>query len=330
MIDDSELLVKEKHLTDDNFGIYPNKRSLTQLIEKGFVVIDKDSGPTSHTVADNIVKILDCEKAGHSGTLDPKVTGVLVMGLGKATRLMEYMLKSDKVYVMLMYLHKEINIENLKNTIKNFTGTIKQIPPIVSAVKRQERERTIYSIKLLDSKENNQYVLLRVSCQHGTYMRKLATDMANDLNVGGQMVELRRIKAGPFTEKDNMISLDNLRNLWELYNEELNIEKKIILEIELRKYIKPMEYLLKDLKKVYVFDSSIYSLTYGFDLMVPGVSMLSEGIEINEEIAIFSLKGELIAIGKAQMSSDEIMVKKKGMCIKTNKVFLEKGIYPKF
>ena len=325
----SKLLVKSIEETDNSYGKHITKLNIYELIKRGFVVIDKDNGSTSHQNADFICNLLGCDKAGHSGTLDPKVSGVLVIGLGRATRLMEYMLKSDKVYICLMYLHKEVSDENLNQVFKKFTGTIKQTPPIISAVKREERERKIHSLKILDKTNDNKYILFEVSCQHGTYIRKLCSDMADSLKVGGQMIELRRIKAGPFTESDNMISLDKLRNIWELYNEAKNEKEKEILEKELCKYIRPMEELLKEFKKVYVFDNCVDSLSHGHNLAIPGVSKLDDGIQIGEEVAIFSLKGELVAIGESLLTSEDVMNKEKGLFIKTHKTFMDIGVYPK-
>ena len=324
----SKILIKNDICTNSDYGIEPTKRSISELLDKGFIVLDKDSGPNSHDLTDQVKKVLETTKTGHSGTLDPKVTGVLLIGLGRATRLMEYMLKSDKEYVCLLYLHKEVPKDKIKEVMKKFTGKIMQTPPIVSAVKREEREREIYSIKILDIKDNGQYVLFRVSCQHGTYIRKLCSDIGEYLGVGGQMIELRRTKAGPFTEDDESISLDNLRNLWDLYNESKGKEKDIF-EKEIRKYVRPMEMLLKDFKTVYVKDTSIDSLCHGNDLAIPGVCKVERGILVGEEVAIFTLKGELVSMGTALLTSEDSMKKNKGIFVKTEKVFMDIGTYQK-
>lgn len=317
----------------DELGVVPLERNIDDLLEKGFVVVDKDSGPTSHTVADAVKKVLDSSRAGHSGTLDPKVTGVLVMGLGRATRLMEYMLKSDKVYVCLMYVHKKVSKERIEEALKKFTGEIMQMPPIVSAVKRQLRPRTVYSIDLLDYADGGQNILFKVSCQHGTYIRKLCSDIGEFLGVGAQMAELRRTKAGPFTENDFSLGVDKLRNLFNLYmmNDDgsNNLDTMSRFEQEFRKYLRPMEDLLVEFKKVYVHDSSIDSLTHGYDLAAPGVASLSKDIEVGEEIAIFTGKGELIAMGEALLDSDSMMKVSSGMCVRIDKVLMDVGYYPK-
>jgi len=305
----------------------PINRTIDELLSTGVVVVDKDAGPTSHQCTDSFKKILNIEKAGHSGTLDPKVTGVLVIGLDRATRLMEYMLKSNKEYVCLMYVHKPVSDEDLKKALEKFTGKIMQLPPRISAVKRQLREREVYYLDLLDTDKDNQEVLFKIGCQHGTYIRKICSDIGDFLGTKAQMKELRRTKAGPFMEGETMIGLDKLRNLYELYNESEGKEK-YVFEKELRKYLRPMEEALKDFRKVYVKDNAINSICHGADLAIPGLSEFDSDIEMGEEIAMMSLKGELIGMGTAFLDSKDVMKKKKGAFVKTSKVFMDVGVYP--
>ena len=118
--------------------------SVDSLIKYGIINIDKFSGPTSHQVTDYVKKVLNLKKAGHSGTLDPHVTGCLPIALERATRIVEYLLHAGKEYVALMHLHKEIDEKKIKAVFKKFTGKIKQLPPVKSSVKRQKRFSTIY------------------------------------------------------------------------------------------------------------------------------------------------------------------------------------------
>lgn len=313
----------ELDLEESNFGIYPSQRSLTELFTKGAIIIDKDAGPTSHMTSDMVKEILPVTKCGHSGTLDPQVTGVLLVGLGKATRLMEYMLTSNKEYICLCFFHKPLSREKIESVFNKFVGEIDQMPPIVSAVKRELRKRTIYDLELLDTMQENQYVLFRVACQHGTYIRKLCTDMGEYLGVNAQMIELRRTKAGPLREENGAISLDKLRNLYELYLEETNEHKKKLFEKELLTYIRPQEDLVDNFKQVIVKDNTLESLTHGHDLAIPGILKIEEDILLDEEVAVCTQKGELIAMGRAVMSSDEVKNKSKGFVVTIEKVFME-------
>jgi H/ACA ribonucleoprotein complex subunit 4 len=329
LINEENFISKYENEEISNLTKSPFKRDLTELVKKGFVIIDKDVGPTSHTTAENLKNLLkdnsfEISKAGHSGTLDPKVSGILIAGIENSTRLMEYMLKSDKVYICLIHIHTSLNFEKIEKCIKeNFVGKIKQLPPIVSAVKREERIREIYSIDILDKTQDNKYLILKVSCQHGTYMRKLCTDIGEKLNTKAQMAELRRVKAGPFKENDKnfpMISLDKLRNLFSLYQKN---KENIIYETELRKYIFPYEFLLKDFKKIIIQDTAIESLSHGRDLAMPGIIKFEKGIKKDEIIGLFSSKFELVAIGKSLMEEKELKKNEKGLVVKTNKIFWE-------
>lgn len=313
-----QLLYKDSE--NSEFGKNPYHRSLEELFSKGFVIVDKHKGSNSHQVADTLKEILPISKSGHSGTLDPQVTGVLLIGMGRATRLMEYMLQSNKEYICLCYFHKSVSDEELKRVFSEFRGDIYQLPPIVSAVKREKRKRSIYELELLDTDEENKYVLFRVSCQHGTYIRKLCTDMGAFLGINAQMIELRRTKAGPLCEKDGIISLDKLRNLYELY---IKSEEREIFEGELKKYIKPMEELVQEFNCIIIRDSSLKSLSHGTNLAIPGVLSYSDSISLNSVVALFTGKGELVAMGRALMSSQEITDNNKGYCVEIEKVFID-------
>src|SRR3990167_2653257 len=122
------------------FGKSPTARTADELIQYGIVNLDKPKGPTSHQISDYVKKILSLDKAGHSGTLDPAVTGVQPVALGKATRITQFLLTAPKEYVCLMHLHSEVPEETLRNTIQQFIGKIRQLPPLKSAVKRVERK----------------------------------------------------------------------------------------------------------------------------------------------------------------------------------------------
>lgn len=152
-------------------GINPKNRPTKELITYGIINIDKPKGPTSHQVSDYLQKILNIKKAGHSGTLDPGVTGVQPITLGKATRMAQYLLTAPKEYICVMHIHKKLSEAQIKSTLGFFIGKIKQLPPIKSAVKREERVREIYELEILEI--IGQEVLFRVKCQAGTYIRKL-------------------------------------------------------------------------------------------------------------------------------------------------------------
>ncbi len=296
-------------------GKHPSERTTTELITSGIVNIDKPKGPTSHQVSAYVQAILNIKKSGHSGTLDPQVTGVQPIGLDKATRITEFLLTAPKEYVGIMHLHKPVEEITLREAVNSFIGKIRQLPPIKSAVKRELRTREIYEFELLEIK--NQDVLFRVKCQAGTYIRKLIHDLGQELKIGAHMSELRRTQAGPFTEKDNLVTLNDLDDAYHFYIEEHN-------DKFLKHCLQPIENALKYVAKCWVLDTAIVSITHGRDLAIPGVCKL-ENFRKGEAVAIMSLKDELVAIGEAQMSAVEINTQERGIAVKVKKVFMEAG-----
>lgn len=312
-----KILLRKDADTDQKYGCNPNERKTEEIINYGIVNIDKPKGPTSHQVSDYVQKILHINKSGHSGTLDPAVTGVLPVALGRGTRIVQGLLTAGKEYVAIMHLHKDVEEKILRDTIqKNFIGKILQMPPIKSSVKRQLRTRTVYYLDILeiDGKE----ILFKVGTEAGTYIRKLCFDIGQKLKVGAHMAELRRTKAGPFDETTSF-SLYELTDAYYFWKEENN-EKFI------RKAVQPVENGVAHLPKVWVFDTTVESLCHGVDLKVPGISKLNDNINKDDVVAIMTLKEELVALGTAKMNSEE-MLGEKGLAVKTEKVFMMPGAY---
>ena len=295
------------------WGKSPAERTAEELIQYGIVNLDKPKGPSSHQVSDYVQKILHIDKAGHSGTLDPHVTGVQPIALGKATRITQFLLTAPKEYVCLMHLHKEVEEQLIRETMLKFTGKIRQLPPIKSAVKRVERTREIYEVEIVEIKGPD--VLFRIKCQAGTYVRKYCHDLGIALGTGAHMAELRRTQAGPFTEKDNLVTLNDLQDAYHFYREENNT--KFLLHC-----IQPIENALRHLPKCWIFDTTIKSVTHGRDVAVPGISKL-ENFRKGEMVAVMTLKEELVALGEALMSGVEINTQEKGLAINVKKVFVE-------
>ena len=139
-----EILVRKESETDLSKGRKPSARSVEELLNSGMICLNKPQGPSSHQVSDYVKKILNLNKCGHSGTLDPNVTGVLPVALGRATKIVQVLLSAGKEYVCLMHLHNDFSEDKIRKACKNLIGEIKQLPPLKSAVKRVEREREIY------------------------------------------------------------------------------------------------------------------------------------------------------------------------------------------
>ena len=313
-----EIFTRTECTTSDKFGMDPGLRPVKELIDYGIINVDKPKGPTSHQVSSYVQKILGVRKGGHSGTLDPKVTGVLPVAVGRATRIVQTLLVAGKEYVCLMHLHDEHPKTRVLEVIEGFVGKIKQLPPIKSSVKRQWRYRKIYYIEVLEI--DGQDVLFRVGSQAGTYIRKLCHDMGAKLGSGAHMQELRRTKAGPFNES-------TLATLQELTDAVHYLEKGN--ENLIRKLVYPLESAISHLPWVWVMDTTVDSVCHGASLAVPGICKVHSDIQVGEMVAIMTLKGELVALGEARMISKEMVKEKKGFAVKTQKVFMERGTYPK-
>lgn len=314
---DRKILVRKEAETDAGLGCRPEERPTGEILNYGIVNIDKPKGPTSHQVSDYVQKILNISKSGHSGTLDPAVTGILPVAIGRATRIVQTLLTAGKEYVAIMHLHEEIEEEKLRETIKNhFIGKIRQLPPIKSSVKRQLRTRTVYYLDILEI--DGKDVLFKTGTEAGTYIRKLMHDIGQKLKVGAHMAELRRTKAGPFDESTSF-TLQELGDAYFFYKDEKN-------DRFLRKIIQPVENGVQHLPKIWVFDTTVESLCHGVDLKVPGISRLNDGILENDTVAIMTLKNELVALGTARTGSNG-MLQDKGIAVRTEKVFMQPGIY---
>ncbi len=168
---DEPIKILSSATTDYKYGKSPLNRSIDELFQYGIINLDKPANPTSHEVVSYVKKILNITKAGHSGTLDPAVTGVLPIALNKATRMLDTLLLAGKEYVTNMLLHDDVDEGELRSTILSYIGVIYQRPPMRASVKRVLRKRTIYNIDILEIE--GRQVLFKVECQAGTYIRKL-------------------------------------------------------------------------------------------------------------------------------------------------------------
>ncbi|KCZ72875.1 putative rRNA pseudouridine synthase [Candidatus Methanoperedens nitroreducens] len=315
-----ETLVKSEDTTDERSGKRPIDRPIQEYIQKGVINLDKPAGPTSHEVTSWVKKILEIDKAGHSGTLDPGVTGLLPIMLGDATKAVDALLTAGKEYVCLMKLHTEVPEREIKRIFSEFTGEIYQMPSIKSAVKRETRIRNIYYLELLEIEDKN--VLFKVGCEAGTYIRKLCHDMGLALGTGAHMQELRRTKSGPFREDKTMVTLHDLKDAYVEWKENSNEEL-------LREVILPMEVGLSHLPKIVIRDSAVDAVCHGAGLAAAGVLTLESGIERGDPVAVFTQKGEAVSFGRAQMRSIEILKAATGIVVSTDRVLLEPGTYPK-
>jgi len=311
-------LIKVTAKTNLNYGKAPGERTVRELLKNGFINLDKPAGPTSHQVVAWVKEILDIEKAGHGGTLDPNVTGVLPVALGDAARALQVLLVAGKEYVALMKLHKQVEEKKIREVCKGFVGEISQMPPLRSAVKRVQRTREVYYLEVLEV--DNTEVLFLVGCEAGTYIRTLCVDIGKKLGCGAQLIELRRTRVGNISE-ETAVTLQDLKDAFFFWKEDGD-------DTELRKTILSMEQLLEVVPKIVVRDSSVDALCHGANLAIPGVVEIDDDIKKEEIAAVVSLKGEGVALVRMEIPSKQVFEKDTGICANLERVLMNKGTYP--
>ncbi|HKZ93437.1 MAG TPA: RNA-guided pseudouridylation complex pseudouridine synthase subunit Cbf5 [Candidatus Bathyarchaeia archaeon] len=314
------LLVKAEEETDLSFGCKPQDRSPEDYTRFGVINLDKPSGPSSHEVTAWVKRLLGLTHAGHGGTLDPKVTGILPVTLEEATKVVQALLLSGKEYVCVMRLHRDSSETSVKSAFEEFTGPIYQLPPVRASVKRQLRIRKIYYLNLLETSNKN--VLFQVGCEAGTYIRKLCYDMGEALGVGAHMQELRRTRAGPFTENNSLVTLHDVAYYQDLWQQTKDAST-------LRRFVQPMEKALDPLPKIIIRDSAIDAICHGANLAAPGVLALDSDIKPKDTVAVMTQKGEAVALARATVSAEEALELNRGIITKTARVLMPRGVYPK-
>jgi len=219
----------------------------------GFIIVDKPVGPTSHNIVSLVRRGSGVRKVGHAGTLDPRASGVLVLCLGPATRLSEYLSTSSKRYEavvrfgtatqtydaegpVLRQTETVPTLEEIQAVLPEFRGEIEQVPPPFSAIKvrgkkayelaragqdvqLEPRMVTIHLLRILEYQPPD--LLLDVECTAGTYIRSLAHDLGTRVSTGAYLASLRRTRAGPFSLEDAVplpkLEVGFLTNKWERY-----------------------------------------------------------------------------------------------------------------
>ena len=311
-------LIKSEEETDLQYGKKPEERAMEEQIKNSVIIVDKHAGPTSHQITDWVKKIFDVKKAGHSGTLDPAVTGVLPVALENATKAMTVLMGLNKEYVGVMHLHKDVPEDLLREAVKNFIGKIIQVPPVRSAVARRPREREIKFFDILEIEGRD--VLFKVSCEAGTYIRKLCDQIGRNLGSGANMKELRRTMVGNFTEQQahSLLEVKDAYEFWKAGNER-----------PLRKMLIPVEHAIIHTKRIFIKDSAVDAVCNGSPVFVAGITRIQQGIEPGDTVAVYTQKEELVALGIAKMDADKMYKLKRGVAVRTDRVFMPKGVYPK-
>jgi len=317
-----KMVVRTGHYTPIDTGASPLRRDIRKYIRYGVVNIDKPANPSSHEVTSWLKRILKVEKTGHSGTLDPKVTGNLIICLERATRLVKSQQGAGKQYVCVIRFHEPTSKEKMARVLEKLRGPLFQRPPLISAVKRQLRIRTIYDTKLLEYDDERNLGVFWIKCQAGTYIRTLCVHMGLLAGTGAHMEELRRVKSGHIGEKDNIVTMHDLLDAQWLYENHGD-------ESYLRRVINPLETLLVRHKRIIVKDSAIAAIAHGAKIMIPGVLRVDKEIELGDEIVVVSPKGEAVCLAYAQMTTLQMATVEHGVAAKIKRVIMDRVDYPK-
>jgi H/ACA ribonucleoprotein complex subunit 4 len=317
------LHTRTAHYTPIPVGCSPLSRKLKDHVNYGVINLDKPANPSSHEVVAWIKRILRVEKTGHSGTLDPKVTGCLIVCVDRATRLVKAQQSAGKEYIGVVRLHGPIeNLGKLSRAIETLTGALFQRPPLISAVKRQLRVRSIYESKLIEYDPERNLGIFWVSCEAGTYIRTLCVHLGLIVGTGGHMQELRRVRSGILSENDRMVTMHDVLDAQHVYDATKD-------EKYLRRVVKPLESLLVNFKRVVVKDSAVNAICYGAKLMIPGLLRFADNIDVGEEVVMMTTKGEAIAVGIAQMPTSVMATCDHGVVAKIKRVIMERDSYPR-
>jgi len=292
------------------------RNSRTVRVHPGLLVIDKPRGPSSHQVTAWAGEILGVP-VGHAGTLDPGVSGVLVVMLGNAVRLAPVLLAEDKEYVCSLRTHGDVPPDRMKSVLQEFSGRVYQRPPLKSAVARNLRIRTVQEIELLD--HSGRSFLLRIRCDAGTYIRSLCHHIGLALGTGAHMEELRRTLSGSFGERD-AVTLQELKDAVAFAEQ----GDPGLLEGMIRS---PLE-SLRGIPGVTIRDSAVDAVCHGAVLARAGIAA-SDRFERGATVVMVTAKGELIGLGRSLVSSREAETMTHGLVVAPSSVFMQPGTYPK-
>ena len=317
-----KLNVRTAHYTPIPAGCSPLKRPLAEYLRYGCINLDKPANPSSHEVVAWIKRILRVEKTGHSGTLDPKVTGCLIVCVDRATRLVKSQQGAGKEYVAVLRLHGPCAEAKVRRAVETLQGALFQRPPLISAVKRQLRIRTVYESNFIEYDSERNLAVLHIKCEAGTYIRTLCVHLGLLCGTGGHMQELRRVRSGAMNENKHLCTMHDVLDAQHHFDATKD-------ESYLRRVVLPLEILLTGFKRLVVKDSAVNALCYGAKLMLPGLLRYADDIDVNEEVVLMTTKGEGIAIGIAMMTTSVMADCDHGAVARIKRVIMERDTYPR-
>ncbi|MGB0202115.1 MAG: RNA-guided pseudouridylation complex pseudouridine synthase subunit Cbf5 [Candidatus Poseidoniaceae archaeon] len=313
------IILEKDAKTSPDHGTIPGERTIEQLLESCFILLDKSPGPSSHQVSAWARDMMGLEKLGHGGTLDPFASGLLPLLSGKAMRLTGKILTHDKSYLALFKFGKEIERDEIEDKMAMLTGKVYNVPPEISAVRVQVRTRKISKFDILDFDGTS--LLTHIECEAGTYVRTMARDLGLLLDTPVELKELRRPTSGEFSLSQS-ITMQQLADAYWLWQEKG--EEDAMLRI-----LHPIEDMLSDLPRVVVKDGAAAALSHGAPLLRPGVVSIDDDLNVGTEVLLVTMKGEAVAIAKMSQNSKVIPDMNQGEVAKPNCVLMKEDTYPR-
>ena len=306
--------------TNNSFGCNPEERPLDELLECGIILVDKPPGPSSHQLAAWARSMLEINRIGHGGTLDPFATGLLTLLCGRSTKITSEILRKAKGYYAVIRFKKPVAEDELNSLVNSMEGKIFNVPPKESAVKVQVRTREVSESRLMQTEQDDRVHLLSISCEAGTYIRTMVKDLGLLSGNKCELLELHRFRSGPL--EDHMAcSMQQLADavfLWKEHDDPRGLERLVC----------PVETVLDDLPRIVIKDGAVSALSHGAPLARPGVVTVPRGLPLGSTVLISSLKGEAVAISELSVHSDSIPEMRSGQIAAPKTVIMPPGTYP--
>jgi H/ACA ribonucleoprotein complex subunit 4 len=287
-----------------------------RIREGAFLLVDKPRGPTSHQVAAWVRDLLGVERAGHAGTLDPHVSGLLWVGVGPALKLLPLLLDFPKRYVGVIDLHGRVPVAELSAVLAEFQGPIYQTPPVRAAVRRERRIRTIYRLTLLE--RQGPHLLVDVTCESGTYIRSLAVDLGEALGVGAHQAELRRVGTGPFKEGQS-VALHALSDAV--------AQARAGSSAALLRMLHPIEEVRREFPQVVLKPGAAAAVAHGAGVARGGIRSVSRPYPEGAQVILIAPDGAFLGVGEARVASDRFSSMPHGWVIELRRVMVDSADY---
>ena len=313
------IVLDAEAVTSPDHGVSPEDRTIDQLFESGFILLDKAPGPSSHQVSAWARDMIGLEKLGHGGTLDPFATGLLPLLSGKAMRLTGRILTHDNSYLAFLKIGREVEKTELEENMAKLTGKVYNVPPEISAVRVQVRTRKISRFEILDF--DGTTALTHIECEAGTYVRTMARDLGLLLDSPVELKELRRPSSVEFSLKQavTMQQLADAHWLWKEKDDSSAIQR----------ILHPVEDMLGGVPRIVIKDGAAAALSHGAPLLRPGVVSIPEDLGVGSEVLLVTIKGEAVALATLVQPSKVIPDMTQGEVAKPNCVLMKEDTYPR-